>query len=219
MAWRLAKSLEKLRSQANAAAPNRDKSADGTIGDAAHSSRTSDHNPNPAGVVCALDITHDPNDGLDSYKLAETLKASADERLKYIISNGRIWNPSVAAGWRKYTGKNPHSHHVHVSVKSGPLADDTRDWQIGLAKAGILERAVVAIADVIAPPPPKYPTLKRGDKGEEVGRIQRLLDFASKDIDGDFGRKTEMAVKAFQRAKQLVPDGKVGTYTWKALGA
>jgi hypothetical protein len=218
MAWRLAKSLERLRAQVNAAAPNRDKSADGSIGDAAHSSRTSDHNPNPSGVVCAIDITHDPDGGLDSYALAETLKASGDKRLKYIISNGRIWNPPVAPGWRKYTGSNPHNHHVHVSVKSA-LADDTSDWAIGLKSKGILERAIVAVADVIAPPPPKYPTLKRGDKGEEVRRLQRLLDFAAKDIDGDFGRRTEMAVKAFQRSKKLTADGIVGVYTFKALGA
>lgn len=218
MAWKLAKALDRLRAQVNAAAPNRDKSSDGTVGDTSHSSRTSDHNPNPAGIVCAIDITHDPKGGLDSYALAETLKASGDRRIKYIISNGRIWNPSVAAGWRKYGGSNPHNHHVHVSVKSA-FADDAGDWQIGLASKSILERTIVAVSDVIAPPPPKYPTLKRGDKGEEVKRLQRLLDFAVKDIDGDFGKRTEAAVKAFQRSKKLVPDGAVGIYTWKALGA
>ena len=34
MGWRLAKSLEGLRAQINAAAPNRSKIADGAIGDA-----------------------------------------------------------------------------------------------------------------------------------------------------------------------------------------
>jgi hypothetical protein len=215
MAWRLAKSLERLRAQVNAAAPNRDKSADGSIGDAAHSSRASDHNPNPSGVVCAIDITHDPDGGLDSYKLAEALRLSGDPRIKYIISNRRIANSGAA--WRKYSGANPHSHHVHVSVHG--KYDDTRDWQIGLVSKNILERAVVVVADVIFPPAPKYPTLKRGDKGDEVRRLQRLLDFAAKDIDGDFGRRTEMAVKAFQRSKKLTADGIVGVYTFKALGA
>ncbi len=215
MAWRLARSLEKLRSQVNAAAPNRDKSSDGTVGDTSHSSRTSDHNPNPSGVVCAIDITHDPKNGLDSYKLAETLRLSGDSRIKYIISNYKIANSGQA--WRKYSGKNPHSHHVHVSVHGN--YDDTRDWQIGLSSKGILERAIVAVADVIAPPPPKYPTLKRGDKGEEVKRLQRLLDFAPKHIDGDFGKQTEAAVKAVQRKHALVPDGKCGPYTWRALEA
>src|SRR4051794_9209283 len=60
MAFRLAKALETLRSQVNAAHPTRRKASDGWIGDTAHSARKSDHNPNSAGVVCALDMTHDP---------------------------------------------------------------------------------------------------------------------------------------------------------------
>jgi hypothetical protein len=67
MAWRPAKSLIQLRDQINQIAPNRSKASDGTIGDAAHASRASDHNPwvreGDAGVVTAIDITHDPDDG------------------------------------------------------------------------------------------------------------------------------------------------------------
>lgn len=216
MAWRLAKSLEKLRSQVNAAAPNRDKSADGTIGDAAHSSRASDHNPTPAGVVCAIDITHDPKGGLDSYALADTLRASGDKRIKYIISNKKIADPGQP--WRKYTGKNSHSQHVHVSVKSD-IADDASEWQIGLGKAGIVERTVAAVVSAVAPKPPKYPLLKLGSKGADVEWLQRLLGFTAQDIDGDFGRVTEWAVKIAQKKHKLVIDGKAGVYTWAALGA
>lgn len=70
MAWRLAHSLETLRAQVNAKWPNRSKSSDGSIGDASHSSRLSDHNPDPSGVVRAIDITHDPLSGFDSYAFA-----------------------------------------------------------------------------------------------------------------------------------------------------
>ena len=45
MTWRLARSLETLRAQINRIAPNRSKVSDGTIGDAKHASRSSDHNP------------------------------------------------------------------------------------------------------------------------------------------------------------------------------
>ena len=70
MAWRLARALDVLRQQVNAAWPDRNKQLDGTIGDLRHQRQgASDHNPNPAGVVCAIDITHDPN-GPDGDRLA-----------------------------------------------------------------------------------------------------------------------------------------------------
>ena len=70
MAWRVAKSLLKLRDQINAHAPKRSKKSDGYIGDAAHASRSSDHNPwvkdGKMGVVTAADFTHDPAGGFDA---------------------------------------------------------------------------------------------------------------------------------------------------------
>lgn len=153
MAWRLAKSLDKLRQQVNAAAPNRRKSSDGTIGDAAHRSRPSDHNPDSKGVVRALDITHDPMNGMDAGKLAEALRVSRDPRIKYIISNRRIASSQAVHGeaawvWRHYSGANPHDKHCHISVVSDARADDTRAWQIdgGVATQAPVTPAVEAVA-------------------------------------------------------------------------
>jgi lysozyme family protein len=136
--WRVAKSLEHLRGQINAAFPQRSKSSDGTIGDAAHASRSSDHNPwiidNGVGVVTAFDVTHDPGHLCDAGRIAEAIRASRDARVKYIIWNRRIANsqPIGAApawAWRTYTGTNPHNHHCHISVRSEKAAyDDQRDW-------------------------------------------------------------------------------------------
>ena len=138
MAWRVAKSLEKLRSQINEAWPERSKSSDGTIGDAAHASRSSDHNPwvkdRGTGVVTGMDITND-KDGPVSHDLALALVASRDKRIKYIISNGQICSGSEqdrpAWKWRKYTGSNPHRKHVHISVKPTKAHyDSTAPWRI-----------------------------------------------------------------------------------------
>jgi hypothetical protein len=156
-AWRLAKSLEKLRSQVNETWPDRSKASDGTIGDAAHSSRSSDHNPwvkdGSTGVVTALDITHDPKNGPDAGQLADTLRASGDKRIKYIISNRRIWNPAISKDWRPYTGSNPHSKHVHISVKPDKkFYDAVTPWAIGSMKpvgaveVGDEETSVVSVA-------------------------------------------------------------------------
>ena len=134
--WRLAKSLEKLRAQVNLARPNRSKSSDGSIGDANHASRTSDHNAwisdGTMGVVSAIDITHDPKGGFDSYAFAEWLRTKKDKRIKYVISNRRIFSSVTSPWtWRPYTGSNPHDHHCHVSVQSTKsLYDDTSDWDI-----------------------------------------------------------------------------------------
>jgi hypothetical protein len=136
MSWRVAESLLALRAQVNAKFPSREKGWDGTIGDEAHASRASDHNPwvrdGKDGVVTAMDITHDPKNGVDSYKLAEQLRLSQDPRIKYIISNRRIASSEVVPwAWRKYSGANPHDHHVHVSVKPiKALYDDKAPWEI-----------------------------------------------------------------------------------------
>ena len=140
MAWRIAKSLEKLRQQINDKYPGRSKASDGGIGDAAHATRDSDHNPwvkdGTVGVVTARDFTCDPNDGADTEALAEKLRLSKDKRIKYIIYNRRIARsydkPGIPAwSWAPYTGKNPHNHHFHVSVQPDKARyDDEAAWGI-----------------------------------------------------------------------------------------
>lgn len=80
--------------------------------------------------------------------------------------------------------------------------------------------APVLIPPVEPPPtpgaPPGRPTLRRGATGDLVKRIQAKLDVEQV---GNFGPKTEAAVRAFQRAHGLVPDGIVGPKTWAALDA
>ena len=141
--WRVAKSLERLRHQVNAMAPSRNKASDGGIGDPAHAKRTSDHNPwvdfdGRKGVVTARDITHDPAGGCDADRIAEQIRASRDPRVKYIIWNRRIASSAAKDGkapweWRPYTGKNGHTHHIHISVQPERAKyDDESDWQVRL---------------------------------------------------------------------------------------
>jgi peptidoglycan hydrolase-like protein with peptidoglycan-binding domain len=65
--------------------------------------------------------------------------------------------------------------------------------------------------------PPGRPTLRRGAVGEGVKQIQTTAGVAV--VDGFFGPRTEAAVRVFQRAHGLVPDGIVGPKTWAALDA
>lgn len=214
MSWRVAKSLLVLREQVDALFPGRSIESDGTIGDENHSSRTSDHNPNEHGVVCAMDITNDPAHGLVSEELAECLRENKDPRIKYIISNRKIAASYVTGGhpawsWRPYTGSNPHNHHCHISVNSSN-GDDESKWDLDIAPnpKAISEPALLTL-----------PTIKRGSKSSDVGRLQSLLNKHGYTVsfDGQFGPKTQTAVKKFQKDNSLTVDGVVGPQTWAAL--
>ena len=133
MAWRVARSLLVLRDQVDQMYPGRGKASDGTIGDVAHQAGASDHNPDRAGVVRAMDLTNDPANGCDIDSLSDTLAATRDTRIKYVIANSLIM--SGAAGpapwvWRAYRGSDPHTGHLHLSVVADDRADDPRPWQI-----------------------------------------------------------------------------------------
>lgn len=167
MAWRLANSLVTLREQVNEAFPHRSKGSDGSIGDADHASRASDHNPWVDGnVVTAIDITHDPDSGCDSYRLAEELKASRDPRVKYIISNRKICSSEVVPWkWRPYKGKNPHSRHVHISVHPNrDFYDDTSPWALPM-----LSGQPQGFADMGDPPVPFWKRWGRRAAGWGTG--------------------------------------------------
>lgn len=63
-------------------------------------------------------------------------------------------------------------------------------------------------------------TLRFGDKGADVTYLQQRLTakgYGVGAIDGDFGRKTLEAVKAFQAENNLAVDGVVGEKTWATL--
>jgi hypothetical protein len=130
---RIANSLAVLRQQVDLTYPNRRKDDDGWIASPEHhlQNPNSDHEPNSHGVVTALDLTHDPAHGFDSYAFADMLKANQDHRIKYLISNRRISNPSIRDGaWRHYD-LDPHTGHIHISVSADPaLYDDPGIWDL-----------------------------------------------------------------------------------------
>lgn len=126
MSPKLCKAGQQLRLQVDDSYLDRDRTSDGWIGDTRHSARPSDHNPDAAGIVRAIDIDRDLS--YDSKPdlmpdLADQIRLCAkrgDKRISYIIFNGKISSSKKGWAWRPYSGINPHTKHCHVSfTKAG----------------------------------------------------------------------------------------------------
>ncbi|MBR5448097.1 MAG: peptidoglycan-binding protein [Clostridia bacterium] len=82
-------------------------------------------------------------------------------------------------------------------------------------------------ADFLPPDVALYPgfPLRIGSSGEDVRFIQEYLNYISNtfteiprlNTDGQFGQRTEDAVKAYQRTFGLTPNGIVGSVTWNSI--
>ena len=126
MAWKLAPALVVLRAQVDKALPKRSKASDGTIGDARHQAEAhSDHNPNAADIVCAWDCTATPANPVWQ-KLADDI--ADDSRTGYVIFDRHI---NGDGRWLAYRGSDPHTNHIHVSVRQTAKAwNDARSWKL-----------------------------------------------------------------------------------------
>ena len=129
--------------QATAIKPKRKKLSDGLLPSAAHikQSPTSDHN-----TGYAVDLTHDLDNGIDCAEIFQKLKT--DSRVKYLIFQGKIWSKDKAKqGDRKYTGSNPHTKHLHISINDG-CGDDVRPWFPWMAAPKLVNQIKATIAVV-----------------------------------------------------------------------
>jgi hypothetical protein len=135
-----------LRAEFNTLAPNRDKGADGWIGDTAHQQESSDHNGDETGrtptedaddidEVHAIDVDSDLGPGMDLADYVERIRVrherGQDNRLQYIIYRGRICSAARGWTWREYIGKSAHFDHAHFSVRyTTAQENDTRPWGV-----------------------------------------------------------------------------------------
>lgn len=112
---RLAQSLRNLFDEIDLVWPDRDRRTDGWIGDAAHQAQVSDHNPDARGIVHAIDIDID---GVDANTILNAVLRD-EMPTNYVVYNRRIWKRSNYWEDRNYTGSNPHTDHIHVSILYG----------------------------------------------------------------------------------------------------
>ncbi|MGI8685116.1 MAG: hypothetical protein ACR2MO_08540 [Acidimicrobiales bacterium] len=161
---RVAPSCSALLEEASALWPDRLTASDGTIGDAAHRDRVSDHNPDAAGWVHAADLTHDPANGCDAHRWARDVAGHRDPRIRYLVSAGEIWTP--AAGWSPYAGENRHDRHAHMSVRH---ADATRNDTSPWFAAGWKDDDVKPLDHTAALACPQYGAAARWEQTAEGG--------------------------------------------------
>jgi hypothetical protein len=112
-----------LRDQIDTWYSDRRSTSDGWLGDARHATRKSDHNPDAQGCVRAIDVDSrlGSSEGISVY-LADQIRicAKTDKRISYVIHNGMIASRILNFKWRKYSGFNKHTKHIHISfTKAG----------------------------------------------------------------------------------------------------
>ena len=162
---------------------------------------------------------------------------------KYSIATGELKNgqrtdgEKLKPGTAVYTGTKDDHGHVGLYIGGGWVIE-AKGTQYGVVRSSIAEKkwtwwgelTGVSYSGENAPVEPPVsgddktvlPTLRRGDNGEKVAYLQKLLmdrgyALPKYGADGDFGAETEKAVKAFQRDWGLKEDGVVGEKTWSML--
>lgn len=111
--------------------------------------------------------------------------------------------PAMCCGHKEYApGRKPDP----AAFDMKQFRDDVAQLLAGQGEVRPLIPAVDAATGM--------PTLRRGDRGEEVKTIQAAVGVTA---DGRFGAGTEAAVRRFQARNALVPDGIVGPKSWARI--
>lgn len=96
---------------------------------------------------------------------------------------------------------------------NGTMTFGRPDWVLAGGAAEPVQTAAPASSASL-------PNVSRGSKGSAVAAVQAILNYLGYPCgtaDGDFGTKTDSAVRRYQTACGLVSDGIVGVQTWTAL--
>jgi N-acetylmuramoyl-L-alanine amidase len=136
---------------------------------------------------------------------------------KVVNGVGTVWSHADVT---RFLGNTDHDDPIAYLAKHGI------SWDQHIANVKRVYDSFDAQAEVKPPAPQSdksrnpvpvtsHPTLKLGDKSDDVKLLQQRLGV--KPVDGVFGPITLNAVKQFQQSHGLTVDGIVGPQTWAKL--
>lgn len=144
--------LRNLQDQLDAAFPGREK-PDGWLGDAAHRTRTSSHNPDDTAgskpawdgdgdklrEVRALDISAHLGEGVDSLDVVRHLcrLPKLAEVIRYLIHRGHIYHARNSFEPEDYDGANRHDGHIHAEGAWTQAADNNTSFDFRLQEVPV----------------------------------------------------------------------------------
>ena len=120
--------------------------------------------------------------------------------------------------------------HCGIYIGNGQVVESSPKWKNGVQitslsarswqKHGKLPYVIYdGIEEVKNTVQIELSSLRKGNKGEEVKTLQRLLNAfgASLEIDGSFGPLTDAALRSYQSSNKLEVDGICGLQSWTSL--
>lgn len=130
-----------------------------------------------------------------------------------------VFLEEIAPGrWRTAEGGGSGDGGTRCAFGERTLGSRFDAWGRTLQGWWDAERLVLGAAPLMPELGPVLPsarrTLRRGSQGEDVRLVQRAVGAS---VDGDFGPRTEAAVKAWQTRHGLVADGVWGPRSWAKL--
>ena len=231
-----------LRDQVNQKWPSRDKASDGWIGDSSHQAnsgwgtngRGSYHNPDPNGIVHAIDLDEDffgkgKGGQKAAMEFAQQLATYCREgkdggRIAHIVYEDKVAS-ATAQNWHFRGSGYGHTHHIHISFTNRADNDGSK-FRLPIFENNNQPKPP-------APPKPSKPAeknpaypgrtaLQHNRRNDGVRDLQKQLIKKGFDIPagatGFYGDQTVKAVKKFYSSLGKNKDGKsFDPSAWNAL--
>ena len=159
----------------------------------------------------AIDINDDTNPYVTHRLVTDMSPAMirAVLEIRTAVTRTQVWR------WGGDWDGRPDTGHSNYDAMHFECIATLEELAEGLVLPRITEEEVVAVEPAVVH---RFPVLERGSEGTAVLFFQELMGMERlAGGAGQFGPRTEVAARAYQRSRGLVEDGVVGLATWTAL--